>query len=144
MLVMHMYRNEKTDVWLTVLFTKVFMWKNDMTFSIAILCTHCDKPPTPYNPNSKIFSKIGWRQSAYLFWIQGRTMMNTIQPKAHCVISLLIPFKEDVCAFLIFSYSFIGQQLLLKKFCSNRLSFWDSLLTSTAGAAPLGWIGCTG
>ena len=62
----------------------------------------------------------------------------------HCVISLLIPFEEDVCTFLIFSYSFIDQQLLLKQFCSNRLSFWDSLLTSTAGAALLGWIGCAG
>ena len=32
----------------------------------------------------------------------------------HCVISLLIPLEEDVCEFLIFSYSFKGQQLLLK------------------------------
>ena len=34
---------------------------------------------------------------------------------AHCVcISLLIPLEEDVCEFLIFSYSFKGQHLLLK------------------------------
>ena len=33
---------------------------------------------------------------------------------SHCVISLLIPLEEDVCEFLIFSYSFKGQQLLLK------------------------------
>ena len=32
----------------------------------------------------------------------------------HCVFSLLIRFEEDVCTFLIFSYSFIGQQLLLQ------------------------------
>ena len=63
---------------------------------------------------------------------------------SHCVISLLIPFEEDVCTFLIFSYSFIDQQLLLKQLCSNRLSFLDSLLTNTAGAARLGWIGCAG
>ena len=63
---------------------------------------------------------------------------------SHCVFSLLIHFEEDVCTFLIFSYSSIDQQLLLKQFCSNRLSFWDSLLTSTAGAALLGWIGCAG
>lgn len=62
----------------------------------------------------------------------------------HCVISLLIPLEEDVCEFLIFSYSFKGQQLLLKQSCSNRLSFQDSLLTSTAGAACLGRIGCAG
>ena len=62
----------------------------------------------------------------------------------HCVISLLIPFEEDVCKFLIFSYSFIGQQLLLKQFCSNRLSFKDSLLTSTANPAQPGRIGCAG
>ena len=64
--------------------------------------------------------------------------------ESHCIISLLIPFEEDVCTFLTFSYSFIDQQLLLKQFCSNRLSFWDSLLTSTASAAPLDWIGCAG
>ena len=36
------------------------------------------------------------------------------RPHTHCVISLLIPLEEDVCEFLIFSYSFKGQQLLLK------------------------------
>ena len=41
----------------------------------------------------------------------------------HCVYSLLIPFKEDVPTFLIYCYSMIDQQLLLKQFCSNRLSF---------------------
>ena len=29
--------------------------------------------------------------------------------RAHCIISLLIPFEEDVCTFLIFSYSVIDQ-----------------------------------
>ena len=43
--------------------------------------------------------------------------------KPHCVYSLLIPFKEDVPTFLIYCYSMIDQQLLLKQFCSNRLSF---------------------
>ena len=38
---------------------------------------------------------------------------------SYCFISLLILFEEDVCTFLIFSYTFIGQQLLLKWFCSN-------------------------
>ena len=66
------------------------------------------------------------------------------QDLSHCVISLLIPFEEDVCTFLIFSYSFIGQQLLLKQFCSNRLSFKDSLLTSTANPAQRGRTGCAG
>ena len=73
----------------------------------------------------------------YLVWFG-------LQVSSHCIISLLIPFEEDVCTFFIFSYSFIDQQLLLKQICSNCLSFWDSLLTSTAGAAPLGWIGCAG
>ena len=65
-----------------------------------------------------------------------------IHSNTHCFISLLIPFEEDVCTFLIFSYSFIGQQLLLKQFFSNRLSFWDSLLTSTANPASMGRTGC--
>ena len=68
----------------------------------------------------------------------------SIARSAHCVISLLIPFEEDVCTFLIFSYSFIGQQLLLKQFCSNCLSFKDSLLTSTANPAQRGRTGCAG
>ena len=67
-----------------------------------------------------------------------------VNAKAHCVVSLLIPFEEDVCTCLIFSYSFIGQQLLLKQFCSNRLSFKDSLLTSTANPAQRGRTGCAG
>ena len=64
--------------------------------------------------------------------------------KTHCIISLLIPFEEDVCTFLIFSYSFIDQQLLLKQFCLNRLSFWYSLLTSKANPAQRGRTGCAG
>ena len=68
----------------------------------------------------------------------------TTRKYPHCVYSLLIPFKEDVPTFLIYCYSMIDQQLLLKQFCSNRLSFWDSLLTSTANPAQTGRTGCAG
>ena len=57
-----------------------------------------------------------------LYKVSGQNVKESSK-KAQCVFSLLIHFEEDVCTFLIFSYSSIDQQLLLKQFCSNRLSF---------------------
>ena len=88
----------------------------------------------------QVFERVGGKTP--LLALERLTLSET--RGTHCVISLLIPFEEDVCTFLIFSYSFIGQQLLLKQFCSNRLSFKDSLLTSTANPAQRGRTGCAG
>ena len=45
-----------------------------------------------------------------------------INGKSHCVISLLIPFEEDVCTFLIFSYSFIDQQVFAHNVCLSEIA----------------------
>ena len=109
--------------------------------STVVNCFQCNSPK-----GIELYGKRKWNVCCGKYcWLPGMHHWFFLDfIISHCIISLLMPFEEDVCAFLIFSYSFIGQKLLLKQFCSNCLSFKDSLLTSSANPAQRGRTGCAG
>ena len=87
--------------------------------------TLCTRPTLAGTPTEFVSVLILVGDSVHTALALAFASLDTVYRVAttHCIISFLIPFKEDVCTFLIFSYSSIDQQLLLKQFCSNRLSF---------------------